>query len=84
MRLSGVARPDAPLPESNRFGDRLGWLMLIHGDTCTTLEEETGIHDNTIRSYLEHTHEPKASKIVTLADYYGVTADFLLGRSDET
>lgn len=76
-------RPDTPLPETRRFGDRLWWLMTVHGDTCRRLGEETGIPMRTIILYQSNKCEPTAGRIVKLADYYGVTTGFLLGRTDE-
>ena len=44
------------------------------------LAKDIGVNKQTITFWEEGINEPKISYLCTLADYFGVTADFLLGR----
>lgn len=44
---------------------------------------EMGIPLNTYLRYERGEREPTASTLVQIADFYGVTLDYLVGRSDE-
>lgn len=44
------------------------------------LAELCGLSQHMIRRYEEGEMEPKATSLVVLADYFGVTVDYLLGR----
>lgn len=45
--------------------------------------EKTGISERAYLTYEYGEREPKISVIEKLADFYGVTTDYLLGRTDE-
>ena len=44
---------------------------------------EVGVGFSTYRRYEGGQREPDASTLARMADFYNVTADYLLGRSDE-
>ena len=46
------------------------------------LSEATGISQSAIAKWELGKTEPTASAIVTLAEFFGETTDYLLGRSD--
>ena len=46
--------------------------------TISTLERETGIANGCIRKWV--TASPTAENLAKVADYFGVSVDFLLGR----
>lgn len=46
------------------------------------LAKEIGVSQKAIDYWERGVNEPKASYIVSLADYFNVTADYLLGRTD--
>lgn len=46
------------------------------------LAELLGISLRAYQFYEDGTNEPKLKSLITLADYYGVTTDYLLGRTD--
>ena len=48
-----------------------------------TLIREMGIALNTYVRYERGEREPTASTLVQMADFYGVTLDYLVGRSEE-
>ena len=47
------------------------------------LAELCGLSQHMIRRYEEGEMEPKASSLEVLADYFGVTVDYLLGREEK-
>lgn len=48
-----------------------------------SLVQEMGLALNTYVRYERGEREPTASVLVQMADYYGVTTDYLLGRSEK-
>jgi transcriptional regulator with XRE-family HTH domain len=79
-----VPRPQTKLPSGNRFCDRLWWIMEINGDSALKVSRMVGVSCKTIYSYLSGKQDPKVSVLLAVADHYGVTTDFLLGRTLET
>ena len=47
------------------------------------MAKESGIVLRSYRRYEMGEREPVASTLVKLADFYGVTIDYLVGRTDE-
>lgn len=45
--------------------------------------QEIGLVMRTYRRYEMGEREPGASALIKIADYYGVTIDYLVGRTDE-
>lgn len=45
--------------------------------------DKIGIAERTYQRYQNTEREPTASVLVALADLYGVTVDYLVGRTDE-
>lgn len=43
----------------------------------------TGMTERTYQRYENAERDPSAPTLLALADYYGVSADYLLGRTDE-
>ena len=43
----------------------------------------TGMTERTYQRYENAERDPSAPVLLALADYYGVTTDYLLGRTDE-
>lgn len=46
------------------------------------LAKAIGVSQKAIDYWERGVNEPKASYIILLADYFGVTADYLLGRTE--
>ena len=57
-------------------------LRLEKGLSQAELAKEIGVSQKAIDFWEKGTNEPKASYIVRLADFFGVSADFLLGRKN--
>ncbi len=64
------------------FSKRLKELRTEKNLSQMALSVETGISQSAIAKWELEKTEPTASAIITLADYFGVTADYLLGRED--
>lgn len=63
--------------------ERLKQLRTEKGVSQTEVAKNTGIVSRTYLRYEKGEREPEASTIIALADYFDVSADYLLGRSDE-
>ena len=62
---------------------RLKELRIIHGLTQKQVAEIIGVNVKTYRKYESGNYaRMKATKIVILMRYYGVTCDYLLGVSE--
>lgn len=60
--------------------DSLKYIREKNGLTKRELCEKTGISERAYLTYEFGEREPKVSVIAKLADFYGVTTDYLLGR----
>ncbi len=60
--------------------DTLKYIREKNGLTKRELCEKTGISERAYLTYEFGEREPKVSVIEKLADFYGVTTDYLLGR----
>ncbi|EIP8069385.1 helix-turn-helix transcriptional regulator [Enterococcus faecalis] len=49
----------------------------------TTLAKEIGVTTRQIQRYESGENEPKLSQAILLADYFDVSLDYLVGRSDK-
>lgn len=66
--------------DMNAF-DILKKLCDEQGISVNKLEEEIGLGKNTLYSWKKNT--PKGSNLIKVADYFNVSTDYLLGRSDK-
>ena len=65
------------------FQERLKDLRTERGMTLSDLEKATGISRSSLGKYeSDECKEVSHASIVTLAKYYGVTSDYLLGLSE--
>ena len=62
------------------FAERLQKLMQITGITRYRISKEVGCSPSTVTNWLNGT-DPTADRIQQVADYFGVSADYLLGQS---
>lgn len=63
--------------------DRLKQLRIEKGKTQKEMAKDLGTTDVSIGRYEAGTREPKTDILNALADYFDVTTDYLLGRTDE-
>ena len=64
------------------FSEILRALRKERGISQKTLGELLGITDRNIRFYESGEHRPDFEGLVTLANYFDVFLDYLVGRSD--
>ena len=64
------------------FFDRLRQLRREHKLTQLELAQVINVTDRSMRRYEAGTMEPTLSVIIALSDFFDVSTDFLLGRSD--
>lgn len=58
-------------------------LREARGITQTELAKQLGVVRSTICFYESEQHSPTPEMLIKLADFFGVTVDYLLGREDE-
>ena len=54
------------------------------GLTQAQAADAVGVNDGTYKNYEQGKREPNGDKIVAIANIFGVTTDYLLGRPDAT
>lgn len=64
------------------FAKRIKELRKEKGLTLVQIEEATGISRSSICAWENNTRVPNAIAIITLAKFFDVTTDYLLGVSD--
>ncbi len=65
------------------FGERLRKLRQERKVPQKDLAEYLGITVRGYQFYESEVNEPNISALIALADFYGVTVDYLLGRTDQ-
>ncbi len=61
---------------------RLKELRLSRGITQLKLAMDLHMNQNSISRYENGSREPSITDLLLLADYFGVSIDYLLGRTD--
>ncbi len=64
------------------IGERIKELRLEKGLTQLQLGKNIGVSQKAIDYWERAVNEPKASYIVKLAEFFGVSSDYLLGLED--
>ena len=62
---------------------RLKELRLSRNITAKSISEHLGILYRTYQKYETGEIDPPASKLVAIADFFDVSIDYLVGRSDD-
>lgn len=65
-----------------KFAQRVRELRQEKKRTQANMAELLGIKLRAYQYYESGTHYPEVPNLLKLADYFGVTTDYLLGRSD--
>ena len=63
-----------------QFGDILRGLLEQDGISQKQLADALNLAPSTLGNYIRGLREPDFATLSRIADYFGVTADFLLGR----
>lgn len=64
------------------IADRLRELRQTHNKTQLDIAKALNIFDSAYRMYELGTRTPAAEKLVQIADYFNVSVDYLLGRTN--
>lgn len=64
------------------FGQRLKQLLTEHHLTQRQLSDSLNIASSTLNGYANDYREPDFATLISLADYFGVSIDYILGNSD--
>ena len=64
------------------FRQRLGMLRKERGYTQKTFAQELSVTERCIRAYENEMRHPDYFGLIALADYFNVSLDYLVGRSD--
>ncbi|MEK3749454.1 helix-turn-helix domain-containing protein [Paenibacillus sp. FSL E2-8871] len=59
-------------------------LLNQHGITAYRVAKDTGITTATLTSWKQGKYTPKREKLQKIADYFGVTVNYLMGVSEES
>lgn len=65
------------------FGEKLRELRLEKGLSMRKVAEAIQIAERTYNGYELDTRQPTLETLKDICDYYDVSADYLLGRTDE-
>ena len=65
------------------FSERLIQMRKNRGISQNAFAKEIGVSPRTYQDYEYGAREPQVSIFVRIADFYGVSLDYLAGRSDE-
>lgn len=57
-------------------------LALANGKSYQAQCERMGLQRHALIDYISGRRDPSTASLVAMADYYGVSTDYLLGRSD--
>ena len=63
-----------------KFNENLRDLRLRLGKTQKEVAEDMGLQVSTYSNYEQGLREPSLDVLKIICDYYGVTADYLIGR----
>lgn len=66
-----------------KFADRLKEIRREKNITQTELAKATGYSQAIVSQWERDVYSPQVEAIVAIADYFDVSADYLLGREDE-
>ena len=64
-------------------GERIRILRKEAGLTQKQLGEKLGVSASMIGQYETNSRKPKLETLIKIADYFGVSIDYFVGRSDE-
>ncbi|MCL1788969.1 MAG: helix-turn-helix domain-containing protein [Oscillospiraceae bacterium] len=64
------------------FSQMLCYLMETNNVSAYKISKETGISDRLIGYWRSGERQPIKDNIIKLADYFNVSTDYLLGRTD--
>ena len=63
--------------------ERIRGLMKENGLSQVALAKKIGVKQNTVSAWVRGRKEPCIENLWRLADYFGVSVDYLVGRADD-
>ena len=66
----------------SHFAERVSGYMIAQDLTAKSLAEKTGLPRTTVSGILQGKHEPSTKVLITLADFFHCSTDYLLGLTD--
>lgn len=63
-----------------KYGEYLREIRIEKGKTLKDIERETGINNSNLSRWENNKAVPSIYYCEQLADYYGITVDYLIGR----
>lgn len=64
------------------FAERIKELRIESGMTQTEVGNIIGVKRHSVYTYEQGLNYPEVRNLIVLADYFGVSTDYLLGRTD--
>lgn len=65
------------------FADKLKYLRAIKGCTQREVSSFLSVSESCYSNYEQGIREPSIAVIKEICDFYNISADYLIGRSDE-
>ncbi len=65
------------------FGQRLSIILEERGLTQAQMAKDINVYANAVHRWITHYEYPNATNIIAICKTYNVSADWLLGLSDE-
>lgn len=66
----------------SNFGERLKELRLLKKVTQKQLSKDLGLSERGVQSYELNERKPGLDILISVADYFNVSIDYLVGRTD--
>ena len=66
------------------FSERITQLRKKKGISQNAIAKEIGVSSRTYQDYEYGAREPQVNIFCRIADFYGVSLDYLVGRTDES
>ena len=67
----------------NKFKEVFVELLQIRGISAYKFSADTGISQGSLSEWKNGIKTPSAESLITIADYFDVSVDYLLGRTDK-
>lgn len=64
------------------FAQRLNEMLEEKGVTAYRLSKSLGIHQTTVKNWVDGTSKPRTEFVQKMADFFGVSPDYLMGWSN--
>jgi len=64
------------------FSERIKALRLAHGMSQADVGQAAGVKRYSVYGYEKGNNYPEVPVLIALADHFGVSVDYLLGRTD--